>query len=145
MHYHIIVCVHKHINDLQEVTKSKMSSQKRTYFYQWPGRGPFSHLPPWQRPGRAYYGTGYRHRRRGVDPQVCAIYPWLPKWWWTDPTYQHPSLTPTSQDELAALEESKKALDEEKANIDQEISDIETKVKELKSKLESETTPSTGQ
>ena len=27
----------------------------REYRYgPWPGRGPFSHLPPWQRPGRRY-------------------------------------------------------------------------------------------
>ena len=28
-----------------------MSWRERGAFGQWPGRGPFSHLPPWQRPG----------------------------------------------------------------------------------------------
>ena len=33
-----------------------MSSREYAYG-PWPGRGPFSHLPPWWRPGR-WYGRG---------------------------------------------------------------------------------------
>jgi len=122
-----------------------MGYRRRAYFDQWPGRGPFSHLPPWQRPGRMY-GRGYG-RRWGVDPRACARFPQLPRWWWADPkyAYQPPTLTPTPHDELTALEESKKELGEEKASIEQEISDIETQVKELKSKLEAEKKQPTGQ
>lgn len=30
------------------------------WFGPWPGRGPFSHLPPWQRPGWLF-GRGWCH------------------------------------------------------------------------------------
>ncbi|MGQ9744263.1 MAG: hypothetical protein ACUVQW_06585 [Candidatus Bathycorpusculaceae bacterium] len=56
----------------------------------WPGRGPFSYLPPWQRPGwlfgfdrefgRWWWGYPY-------NPWVCARFPWLPRWWWVYPQY----------------------------------------------------------
>jgi hypothetical protein len=114
-----------------------MGYRRRAYYDQWPGRGPFSHLPPWQRPGRMYGGRGYG-RGWGVDPRMCARFPELPRWWWADPkyAYQPPTLTPAPQDEITALEESKNALGEEKASIEQEINDVETQLKELKSKLE---------
>jgi hypothetical protein len=123
-----------------------MGYRRRAYFDQWPGRGPFSHLPPWQRPGRMYGGRGYG-RGWGGDPAVCARFPNLPRWWWANPAYsKEPStVTPVPQDEIDALEQSKKALGEEKASIEQEISDIDTQVKELKSKLESEKKQPTGQ
>ncbi|NJE48229.1 hypothetical protein E3E30_01385 [Thermococcus sp. 9N3] len=37
----------------------------------WPGRGPFSYLPPWQRPGWAYR-WGYGVRR----PYLYWYYPY---------------------------------------------------------------------
>jgi Family of unknown function (DUF5320) len=114
-----------------------MGYRRRAYFDQWPGNGPFSHLPPWQRPGRAYGGRGLG-RGWGSDQRVCARFPSMPRWWWVDPTYAHQPSMPTPQDELSALEQSKKALGEEKASIEQEITEIETKLKELKSKLEVE-------
>ena len=112
-----------------------MGYRRRTFFGEYPGRGPFSHLPPWQRPGRAFGGRGY-----GWGIQRCARFPCLPRMWWADPkyAYQPPMLAYNSQEEMAALEESKKALGEEKASIEQEISDVETQLKELKSKLEAE-------
>ena len=113
-----------------------MGYRRRAYFDQWPGRGPFSHLPPWQRPGRMY-GRGYGGRWYS-DPLICSRFPNLPRWWWANPAYlqQLSTVTPAPQDEIAALEESKKALGEEKASIQQEITNIDTQVKELKSKLE---------
>lgn len=104
-------------------------------FKQWPGRGPFSDLPPWQRPGRVFGGRGY-----GRGAQRCARFPWLPRSWWADPkyAYQLPIPAPNSQEEIASLEESKKALAEEKESIEQEIIDVETHLKELRSKLERE-------
>jgi hypothetical protein len=109
-----------------------MGWRRRTYFDQWPGRGPFSYLPPWQRPGRSF---GF-----GRSRQTCARFPWLPRGWWADPTYvyQPTILTPTLQDEIAALEESKKGLSEDKASIEQEIYDTEKQLKELRSKLETD-------
>jgi hypothetical protein len=121
-----------------------MGYRRRAYFDQCPGNGPFSYLPPWQRPGWAYGGRGYG-RGRGVNPQACARFPGLPRWWWADPAYRYQPPTPAPQDELAALEESKKELGEEKASIEQEINDIETHLKELKSKLESEKKQPRGQ
>jgi hypothetical protein len=119
--------------------KSKMGYRRRGYYDQWSGRGPFSHLPPWQRPGRVFGGRGYG-RGYSSDPRICARFPWLPRWWWADSkyAYQPPTSTPNLQDEVAALEESKNVLGEEKASIEQEINDVETQLKELKSKLETE-------
>ncbi|MCW3996068.1 MAG: DUF5320 domain-containing protein [Candidatus Bathyarchaeota archaeon] len=113
-----------------------MEYRKRAYSHQWPGRGPFNHLPPWQRPGRMYGGRGFG-RGWGFYPQACARFPWLPRGWWADPKYTYP-IMPSTQDEIAALEESKKALSEDKLSIEQEIIDVETQLKELKSKLEAE-------
>jgi hypothetical protein len=121
-----------------------MGWRRRAYYNQWPGRGPFSYLPPWQRPGRTYGGRGYG-RGWNVDPRVCGRFPWLPRWWWADSTYAYPLPAPTAQDELAALEDSKKELGEYRASVEQEISDIETQIKELKSKLETEKKQPTGQ
>jgi hypothetical protein len=46
----------------------------------WPGRGPFSYLPPWQRPGWLFgFGRGLGWR---WNPWACARFPWLPRWWW---------------------------------------------------------------
>jgi hypothetical protein len=109
-----------------------MEYRRRAYFDQWPGRGPFSHLPPWQRPGHAYGGRG-----RGTNPQACARFPVLPRLWWADPTYAQQPPAPTPQDEIVALEDSKKELGEEKVSIEQEISNIETQLTELKTRLES--------
>ncbi|MGQ9469774.1 MAG: hypothetical protein ACUVTD_08170 [Nitrososphaerales archaeon] len=41
---------------MEEVKKAK----EKEKIERWPGRGPFSHLPPWQRPGwRAYPPCAY--------------------------------------------------------------------------------------
>jgi hypothetical protein len=135
--------VHKHKIRLEEV-KQKMGYRRRAYFGQWPGNGPFSDLPPWERPGRAYGGRGYG-RRWVADPRVCARFPGLHRWWWAEPSfvYQPPNITPEA--EVAALEESKKQLEDGKASIEQEINDIEMHLKELKSKLESEKNQPSGQ
>ena len=113
-----------------------MGYRRRAYFDQWPGRGPFSHLPPWQRPGHACGGRDYG-RGRGTNPQACARFPELPRLWWADPTHAQQS-APTPQEEIVALEDSKKELEEEKAIIEQEIGNIETELTKVKTKLESE-------
>ena len=115
---------------------------RRRNFNQWPGNGPFSNLPPWQRPGQRYGGRG-----RGYYPRMCSRFPWLPRWWWANPTYAYQPQTFTSylQNEIATLEESKKTLGEEKSSIEQEINDIETQLKQLKAKLEAEKNQTTNQ
>jgi len=52
----------------------------------WPGRGPFSYLPPWQRPGWLF-GFGRWLWSYPYNPWVCARFPWLPRWWWAYPYY----------------------------------------------------------
>lgn len=128
--------MHSHINDLKR--RQKMG-WRRSYFNQWSGNGPFSYLPPWQRPGRAFGGRGYGRWWNG-DPRICAAFPWLTRWWWANPKYpyQYPILEPTQQSELAALKERKKALDEDKASIAQEINELELQLRALKAKLEAE-------
>jgi hypothetical protein len=126
---------------LEEEVTTKMGWRRRTNFDQWPGNGPFSNLPPWQRPGWTCHGRGYG-RMTSADPQVCTRYPWLPKRWWADPkyAYQPPTSAPAPQDEIKMIEESKKALTEEKASIEQEITNLETQLNNLKSKIEAEKT-----
>jgi hypothetical protein len=121
-----------------------MGYRRRAYFDQWPGRGPFSNLPPWQRPGHIYRGRGYG-REWVADPRVCARFPSMPRWWWADRTYAYQPPTPNPENEIGALEDSKKKLGEEKASIEQEIEDIETQIKDLKTKLEPEKKQSDGQ
>jgi len=58
----------------------------------WPGRGPFSYLPPWQRPGWLFgFGRGFGRWLWGYpyNPWVCARSPWLPRWWWAYPKYKY--------------------------------------------------------
>ncbi|MEM3507319.1 MAG: DUF5320 domain-containing protein [Candidatus Bathyarchaeia archaeon] len=99
----------------------------RSWFGPWPGRGPFSYLPPWQRPGWFFGPT------RGYCRWLWA-YPyntWIPWLGWGSP-----STPQSSKDELAALEGYKIELESEKASIEKEISDVEAKIKELKAMLE---------
>ncbi len=93
------------------------------WFGPWPGRGPFSHLPPWERPGWQF-GRG-----------ACW---WLfgPPAWYEDsrldygfPSYLRSRGYPypyvaSSKDEITALEESKKAIEEELKGIDARIGEI---------------------
>jgi len=64
----------------------------------WPGRGPFSYLPPWQRPGWLFRGFGRGWWRWGYgypyNPWTCARFPWLPRWWWANPAYTHSFMHP---------------------------------------------------
>ena len=86
----------------------------------WPGYGPFSHLPPWERPGWLY-GRG-----------ACWwLYPNLPS---TRPRYlprYYPPI-PTPQDEADLLGAQKTALEEEMKAIQEERARIEERLKELK-------------
>ena len=71
---------------------------------------------------RVYGGRGYG-RGRGSNRRHVQEFPGLPRWWWADPRIYIPTsdITPNPQNEIAALEESKKDLGEEKASIEQEI------------------------
>lgn len=116
----IIETVHKH---------KKRSMRKRMGWRgrgggggRWPGRGPFSNLPPWQRPGWIYgygrgsYGYGGPSGYGYYSPYSCARFPWLPRWWWADPSYKgyfpYPP-TPEPSAELERLEAEREALTRE--------------------------------
>ena len=82
----------------------------------WPGRGPFSDLPPWERPGWRGSGRGPRYgygSYGGYRPYSCARFPWLPRWWWANPDYRDKWQDPPTLDpsvELDRLEAEKEAL-----------------------------------
>ena len=107
----------------------------------WPGAGPFSNLPPWQRPGWLYgygrgyglgYGSGYGrpYGYRYSSPYSCARFPWLPRWWWANPSYQYNWPNPPTLDPSAEL-------DRLKAEKDALMGEIE----EMKRHVEAGTTP----
>ncbi len=62
----------------------------------WPGRGPFSHLPPWHRPGWIFgrgacwwlfgmpWGLRWWHPWTTYYPYVA---PWMYYMWWRIPAY----------------------------------------------------------
>ena len=68
----------------------------------WPGRGPFSYLPPWQRPGWVF-GRGACWSLFGMPgwmywgywrPWYVPWYPWGYGSWLRPPTYYYPSPWP---------------------------------------------------
>jgi hypothetical protein len=71
--------------------------------YGYPGNGPFSYLPPWERPG--FY----------------LRYPYVPGF------YQ-----PGIGDELAYLENYKLLLENAKGNLENQLNDIEKRINDLK-------------
>jgi hypothetical protein len=89
------------------------------WFGPWSGRGPFSHLPPWERPGWMLgKGACWRARYEGY-PSIFR-----PNWYQTSP------YAPLRrEDEMTALEESKKDLEEE-------LKGVEARIEELKKSLE---------
>jgi len=105
----------------------------------YPGNGPFSDLPPQQRPGWVYgygrgYGLGYGRAYYAGDPSKCARFPWLPRWWWTNPDYQgtvpvapatgDAPAAPVAPDERAFLQDQMKYLDQELAGIRKRLDEL---------------------
>lgn len=94
----------------------------------WPGRGPFSHLPPWERPGWLY-GRGacwWLFGPRGYPPIPAPYgydipttapaptgYPWAPA---------TPAIS--KEQELAWLEEMLKALEQELEQIKKRLAEL---------------------
>jgi len=69
----------------------------------WPGRGPFSYLPPWQRPGWLY-GRGacrwlFAPYPQATIPQAAAVTP-------------PPQTTDPKEQEIAMLEQQMKLLEQ---------------------------------
>ncbi|RDD53475.1 MAG: hypothetical protein BA066_04280 [Candidatus Korarchaeota archaeon NZ13-K] len=69
----------------------------------WPGRGPFSYLPPWQRPG--WWGRG-----------------WWCWWWWTPPPS---SAFPSRDEELSYLRSLESELRERLKQIEERLRELE--------------------
>lgn len=81
----------------------------------WPGHGPFSHLPPWQRPGWLWRGR-------------CWWYWWY--WWWGIP----PSGTFSSRDEeISYLTSIEKELRDQLKQIEERLRELEKEGGEKKS------------
>ena len=81
-----------------------MGWRGRGTFGPWPGRGPFSDLPPWQRPGWVY-GPGACWRLFG--PRVASFY--------------SPSEAPSVTEQIKNLEAYKKEVEEEMNEINKQI------------------------
>jgi len=83
----------------------------------WPGRGPFSHLPPWERPGWIY-GRG-----------AC--------WWFLSPparTYPYPWGAPALKpdEEANILMEQRVVMEENLKTLQETLKKIEARLEELK-------------
>ena len=82
----------------------------------WPGRGPFSHLPPWQRPGWLY--------GRGACWWLCGSNrAYLP------PTSVLPTLKP--EDETTLLTEQKAMIEEQLKAMQEILKKIQERLGEL--------------
>lgn len=83
----------------------------------WPGRGPFSYLPPWQRPGRLYGRGGcwwLFAPYLGYRPYITSI----------------PTLKP--EDEAKLLAEQKAFMEEQVKALQEGLKKIEERLEELK-------------
>jgi hypothetical protein len=108
----------------------------------WPGRGPFSYLPPWERPGRLYgFGQVFDKRRSYLySSWAYARFPWLSKRGWPYPQHAYPLTSPATaispKEELAALEDYVKKLGAERLDLEHELKSVELRIKELKAPTE---------
>jgi hypothetical protein len=105
---------------MHEKEMKKMRYGRRNYY---PGNGPFSHLPPYQRPGFKYGGRGRGYW--GTDPTRCARFPWLRRWWWADQDTETPYTTdvaPASEKEF--LENQISYLKNELDQVNKRLEDI---------------------
>ncbi|MEM4747088.1 MAG: hypothetical protein QXW74_01005 [Archaeoglobaceae archaeon] len=84
----------------------------RRWIKKWPGFGPFSHLPPWERPGW-YYGK-------------CFCRYLIKRHFW--------NLSASPKEEISALEEYRKKLEAQKESIEEELKELERRIKELREK-----------
>jgi hypothetical protein len=76
----------------------------------WPGRGPFSNLPPWERPGWLY-GRG-----------AC---------WYMYGSYR-PVVPTNPEDEAAVLVEQKVVVEEQLKSMQEALKRIQERLSELK-------------
>lgn len=92
----------------------------------YPGNGPWSNVPPNQRPGRGAgygggYGRGYGYGFTGTDPTKCARFPWLPRWWWSNPDT---AVVPETGSEKEFLEGQVTFLSQELENLKKRLGEL---------------------
>jgi len=80
----------------------------------WPGNGPFSHLPPWERPGWLYgpgscWSLGYRNLAVGYSTAA----------------------TPVVASDVQTLQQQKSMMEAQLKALQETISRIEERMKEL--------------
>jgi len=88
----------------------------------YPGNDPWSDVAPVQRPGWGMgYGRGYGrgYGFTGVDPVKCARFPWLQRWWWSNP------------DTVAPTGTEKEFLQGHVDALTKELEDLKMKLSEL--------------
>ena len=87
------------------------------------------------------YGRGYGWRYSyNTDPSRCGRFPWLPRWWWSNPSYAgtYPVTTTSGvaapvtpyasiPDERAYLEDQMKYLEQELAAINKRLDEMKTR------------------
>ncbi|MGB9895471.1 MAG: hypothetical protein ACPLN2_06160 [Thermoproteota archaeon] len=117
----------------------------------WPGRGPFSYLPPWQRPGWIYgrgacwwflnpnLTLGYAYQSQYATPYVNpnlynATYQQPGSLTQNFPVVQTPSMPPDQ--ELQYLENYRRGLDAEMKDLEEELRGVEARINELKKSLQ---------
>ncbi len=101
----------------------------------WSSGGPFSDLPPWQRPGWQYGGGRPSNISVKDTSPNCFRFPWLPRWWWADPKYasKYPNLVSTSSqsDEDYDKKQEKEYLNEQKEWMNTQLEAIKNRLDEL--------------
>jgi len=104
----------------------------------YPGNGPFRDLPPWQRPGRVYgygrgYGLGYgRGYGYTGDPTKCARFPWLLRWWWSNPDYQGAvPVPPADVSAMGPVPDERVYLQDQTKYLEQELAALRKRLEEL--------------
>ena len=113
-----------------------MGWRRRSWIGPWPGRGPFSDLPPWRRPGWVYGGRGFG-RGRGWRNMYWAT--GVPGWagygayapgfgYWGNPY----NAEVTQQQEADMLKEQAKAMKEEMDSLNERIKELEEIAKKNK-------------
>ena len=90
----------------------------------WPGRGPFSYLPPWQRPGWLY-GRGACWWL--LNPYIQATNPQAPS---IGQQTQFPPIVPTTPFMHALTEEQEKQM------LEQQLGFLETQLGAIRKRLE---------
>jgi hypothetical protein len=111
--------------------KNKMRYGRRN---QYPGNGPFSDLPPYQRPGYLY-GGGRGRGYWGTDPTKCARFPWLQRWWWANPDAPvdpNAGVAPVAPRVMPqAPTNEREFLESQLDYLTREMEDIKSRIKEL--------------